>query len=142
MADLICPFSATLVSEDFGCRNAAAIVRRGGAEIACTSDAAHARCRTLFRKLKDAALPAFGVADDLLQMPHSVLVKIQYGGLLGLQRIVNPAPEAATAVEDIDRLVTSAAERFPSLEDIPYADLCGGMTGYRLARRPFEFYQI
>jgi hypothetical protein len=134
MAELICPFGATLVSENFGCRNAAAIVRRGGAEIGCTSDAAHARCRTLFRKLKETALPAFGVADDLLQMPHSVLVKIQYGGLLGLQRIVDPALQAG-AIEDVDRLVTSAAEHFPSLEDIPYAELCDDIIGYRLPRR-------
>lgn len=132
MADPICPFSATLVTEDFGCRNAAGIVRRGGAEIACTSDAAHARCSALFQRLKETALPAFGVADDLLQMPHSVLVKIQYGGLLGLQRIVNPAMQA---VLDIDRLVIAAAGQFSSLEDIPYADLCDDMTGYRLQRR-------
>jgi hypothetical protein len=135
MADSICPFSATLVSEDFGCRNAAGIVRRGGAEIACTSDAAHARCRALFRNLKEAALPAFGVADDPLQMPHSVLVKIQYGGLLGVQRTLNPALEGAMAVADIDRLVTSAAEHFPSLQDIPYAELSNDITGYRLPRR-------
>lgn len=135
MAESICPFSATLVTEDFGCRNAAGIVRRGGAEIACTSDAAHARCHRLFQKLKEAALPAFGVADDLLQMPHSVQVKIQYGGLLGLRRLIRPAEEQTSAVEDIDQLVASAAGRFPSLDDIPYTELRNDMTDYRLSRR-------
>jgi hypothetical protein len=135
MDDPICPFSATLVTEDFGCVNAAGIVRRGGAEIACTSDAAHARCHRLFQKLKEAALPAFGVADDLLQMPHSVQVKIQYGGLLGLQRIASPAVEPASVVKDIDQLVASVAQRFSTLDDIPFSELCDDMTGYRLPRR-------
>ena len=135
MGESICPFSATLVTEDFGCRNAAGIVRRGGAEIACTSDTAHARCRKLFQRLKAAALPAFGVADDLLQMPHSVHVKIQYGGLLGLRRITSPAEEQRSAVRDIDQMVSSAAGRFSSLDDIPYSELLDDMTGYRLPRR-------
>lgn len=135
MADSICPFSATLISEDFRCPNAAGIVRRGGAEIACTSEAAHARCQVLFGKLKESALPAFGVADDPLQMPHSVLVKIQYGGLLGLQRVVNPTLQGLPEVEDIDRLVRLAAERFSAPEDLPYGDFCADITGYRLPRR-------
>ncbi len=135
MGEPICPFSATLLTDDFGCRNAAGIVRRGGAEIACTSEAAHARCLRLFQQLKENALPAFGVADDLLQMPHSVQVKIQYGGLLGLQRITSPAVVPISAVEDIDQLVSSAAEQFSTLDDIPFSELCEDMTGYRLPRR-------
>jgi len=77
MSELICPFSSTLVQEDFACTNARPIVRRGGAEIACAAEAAHARCQRFFQRLKDVALPEFGVEDDLLKMPHSVLVKIQ-----------------------------------------------------------------
>ena len=135
MTDAICPFSATLVTEDFGCGNASRIVRRGGAEIACTSDEAHARCRQLFQGLKETALPAFSVSDDLLQMPHSVLVKIQYGGLLGLQRIVNPEMPESSTVKDIDRLVKSSGSRFASLDDIPFPELCADITAYRLPRR-------
>jgi len=99
-----CPFSAPLTGHQFGCTHAQEVIRRGGTEIDCTAMSAHARCEQLFHRMKAAALPAFGVEDDLLSMPHSVLVKIQYGGLLGLQRLMN---DAATTdrVEDIDRLV-------------------------------------
>jgi hypothetical protein len=110
-------------------------VRRGGAEITCTSDAAHTRCQRLFQRLEETALPAFGVADDLLQMPHSVQVRIQYGGLLGLQRIASPAVEPASMVKDIDQLVTSAAERFSTLDETPVSELCDDVTGYRLPHR-------
>jgi hypothetical protein len=84
MTDLICPFSATLARSDFACARATQVIRRGGAEYACQSDTAHSRCRQLFEHCKQAALPEFGVEDDLTRMPQSVLVKIQFGGLLGL----------------------------------------------------------
>lgn len=100
-----CPFSAPLVSHQFGCAKAREVVRRGGAEIDCTDAAGCSRCVRLFERLKAAALPAFGVEDDLLSMPHSVLVKIQYGGLLGMQRMLGGPAAAADRVEDIDRLV-------------------------------------
>ena len=84
-----CAFSQTLIGGQFACAHAEPVVRRGGAEIACRSADASQRCATLMQCLKDAALPAFGVEDDLLSMPHSVLVKIQFGGLLGVQRLLD-----------------------------------------------------
>ena len=100
-----CPFSAPLVSHQFSCTHAQEVIRRGGTEVDCTDASAHTRCEQLFHRLKAAALPAFGVEDDLLSMPHSVLVKIQYGGLLGLQRLLSDADAPTGRVEDIDRLV-------------------------------------
>lgn len=136
MSESICPFSATLVQEDFACPNANPIVRRGGAEIACTDALAHARCQQLFQRLKDAALPEFGVEDDLLKMPHSVLVKIQYGGLLGLQGSINSSTgEAAATIEDIDALVSAASEHFGSIEAIPCRDFCAQIVSYKLPGR-------
>lgn len=135
MQDRICPFSNTLLQDDFGCRYARQIVRRGGAEIACTAAAAHDRCTLLYRKLKDAALPAFEVEDDLLQMPHSVLVKIQYGGLLGLQRSMLKGDARQNRIVDIHALVDAAVEHYSSLEDVPCNTLVDDITAYRLSRR-------
>lgn len=135
MQDLICPFSSTLLQDDFGCRHASHIVRRGGAEIACSAAPAHARCAQLFQQLKDVALPAFEVADDLLQMPHSVLVKIQYGGLLGLQRHILPDAAQKTGIEDINALIETAIGRYSSLEEIPCNALVEAITSHKLSRR-------
>ncbi len=100
-----CPFSAPLVTHQFGCAKAQEVVRRGGAEIDCTDGVSCRRCAQLFERLKTVALPAFGVEDDLLSMPHSVVVKIQYGGLLGVQRMLSGHAAVTDRVEDIDRLV-------------------------------------
>ncbi len=130
-----CAFSQTLIGGQFACAHAEPVVRRGGAEIACRSADASLRCTSLMQFLKDAALPAFGVEDDLLSMPHSVLVKIQFGGLLGVQRLLDAAGSDADSVPDINALVGQAQDKFSALEAIPYADIVEDMTGFKPRRR-------
>ena len=135
MKDLICPFSATLVKDDFGCMQATKIIRRGGSEIACSSADAQLRCTDLFQKLKDTALPEFELEDDLLQIPHGVLVKIQFGGLLGLQRLSNTTEPTASDIRDIDTLIETSIETYESINNIPFSSLCEDITNYQLTRR-------
>lgn len=135
MAECKCPYSGTLVSEQFACPLAKTVVRRGGPEVECTSQVAHTRCASLFQRMKEVALPAFGVEDDLLAMPHSVLVKIQYGGLLGLQRILGEVSEETSTVADIDGLCESAVQRYNNVASIPCQTFVQDMTAYKLRRR-------
>jgi hypothetical protein len=124
-----CPFSAPLITRQFGCAHAQEVIHRGGAEINCTDAAAQARCDLLFQRMKAAALPAFGVEDDLLSMPHSVLVKIQYGGLLGLQRLLRAESQVSERVEDIQALVVEASLRFS--DAVPCAPLVADITTFK-----------
>ena len=129
MAELKCAFSAPLITHQFGCRKAEEVTRRGGPDIACTDGVAAARCEALFARLKAAALPAFGVEDDLLSMPHSVLVKVQYGGLLGVQRVLRAEPQVAERVDDIHTLVTEASLRFS--DEVACASLVADITSFK-----------
>ena len=135
MSTLMCPFSAPLVAEDFACRQAEPVIRRGGTENSCRSDTSCTHCIDLHRAIKGAALAEQGYADDLTQVPHSLLVRIQYGGLLGLQRISGESGESTTDVTDIDSLVETALARFGSLSGIPCATFCADIHAYRLPGR-------
>lgn len=135
MEEYKCAFSNTLVTNQFGCGKGKPVARRGGPDIACTSDEAHQRCEKLFQGLKEAALPAFGVEDDLLTMPHSVLVKIQHGGLLGLQRLIENGADASGDIKNIDDLVGHAVEKLGNLDAIPCQAFVQDMTSYKLKRR-------
>ncbi len=130
-----CAFSQTLIGGQFACTQAEPVVRRGGAEIACRSADASQRCATLMQCLKDTALPAFGVEDDLLSMPHSVLVKIQFGGLLGVQRLLDATRGDADSVTDINALVEEALHEFGAMDAVPCAGIIEDMTGFKPRRR-------
>lgn len=129
----LCPFGSTLVTETCHCSHAEQVVRRGGAEFICQDAAAYARCVTLFQHLKKVALPEFDVEDDLTSMPHSVLQKIQFGGLLGLQNLVNG--DVSDTVADVASLVAAAEAKYHNFEELPYAELVGSITTYKLKRR-------
>jgi hypothetical protein len=85
--------------------------------------------------MKVAALPAFGVEDDLLSMPHSVIVKIQFGGLLGLQQLLSGLPVGSPKVDNIYVLVDQALHEYGDLDAIPYQFLVEDITSYKLRRR-------
>jgi hypothetical protein len=130
-----CAFNQTLIGEQFGCENAQSITRREGPDVCCTVDAAQTRCAQLRQRMKEQALPAFDMPDDLLQMPHSMMVKIEFGGLLALQGLVNPELLGISRVENISKLVDQAIEHYGDLEAIPYQDLVDQITSFKLKRR-------
>lgn len=128
-----CAFSHTLVANSFGCSRASTVTKRDGPHTVCTDAPAAARCAALFAAFKEAALPVFDVPDDLEQMPHSVPVKIQFGGLLGLHQALNPGDGGRIA--DIHTLVEAALNRYGAIDAIPCADFTRAMTAYQVKRR-------
>ena len=129
---LKCPFAASITARRADCAKATQVVRRGGSEYDCSDAQAHARCTALFARLKPVGLSVFAVEDDLTQMPHSVLVKIQGGGLAGLQRL---AGQSAERIADIDTLITHAVDDAGGVDGIAVDALGADMDAYRLERR-------
>lgn len=130
MSDLICPFHATLVKSDFGCQYADQVVRRGGAETACTAVNEHQRCSRFYQRVKLEALTDMGLEDDLLSLPHSVLVKIQFCSLLAMQ-----AELASGAIENISALMAMIYQKYPDHDALPFAQINAVIDGYKLSRR-------
>jgi hypothetical protein len=131
---LKCPFAAPITKGTAACRHAREVVRRGGSEYDCAFEAAHRLCSELFARLKARGLSAFGVEDDLSSMPHSVLVKIQSGGLLGLARI-GGRPAGDGRIEDVSRLVSGVCDRHGGVAHVPVEQLDADMTGFKVGRR-------
>ena len=127
-----CPFEHPLIGETFGCSKAQSVSKRDGPHAVCTVAPAAARCQRLFDAFKQAALPVFDVPDDLEKMPHSVPVKIQYGGLLGLSAQLHGSGDS---IPDIHALVDAAEARFGDITLVPSADYVALMTAHKVQRR-------
>jgi len=79
------------------------------------------------------ALPEFEVEDDLTTMPHSVLQKIQFGGLTGLQTLLTEQTE--DKITNVAKLVEAVEMKYGNLDSLPYAELVHFITEYKLKRR-------
>jgi hypothetical protein len=125
-------FSATLMGADYHCEYAHEVTRRGGPDIACQSETDAARCENLFGALKAVALPALGHIDDLAATSRSVYVKIQFGGLLGLQRA---GGGAGGRVENIVALVDQTEQRYPGFTGLPSGALLDAIAAHKARGR-------
>jgi hypothetical protein len=134
MGNFKCAFSGALIGKQYGCQYALEVTRREGPSIACTSDSMHQKCAVLLAEMKAAALPHFGYEDDLTQMPHSVLMKIQSGGLAGLQKHLQGTTSLA-AVENIEQLVIEAEKRYADLSAVPFSKFTQDIVDFKLRRR-------
>ncbi|MBT8124232.1 MAG: hypothetical protein KJO81_05360, partial [Gammaproteobacteria bacterium] len=114
------------------------VTRRSGPDTACASELGSQRCQQLYDELKAVGLPAFDAEDDLLKTPASVFSKIQFGGLLGLAKIIAKASSNESnivRVENIYQLLEQAVTRYESLSNIPYPELVDTMTAFKIKRK-------
>lgn len=137
MDDLKCPFNRVLLPGDFGCAHARPVTRREGPDIACDAPPTRDLCAGVLAGLKAVGLPALGYPDDLTELPHGVAMKVQMGGLVGLQKLAGPpADPGSAAVADVGSVVAAAvAGCGGDPADLPYAALVADMSAFQLRRR-------
>ncbi len=125
-----CAFSHPLMVGEFRCANGQPIVRRGGPGVGCGSESAHRRCARLFDNLKSESLTALGLQDDPLSLPHSILVKIQCGGLTGIARMLE-----RRSGDDVAAMLDAAELQFQGIDAVPVHQLVEEISAYRVKRR-------
>lgn len=97
--------------------------------VACKSNAALQRCGQLIKHLHENARFALQRLD-VDQLGHAQEIKIQNGGLLGLQAQLNTS--GLEKVEDIDRVVSEAEKKFNSLDEFPYSEIMQVISAYQI----------
>jgi len=133
--ELACPFEKTLLSRQCGCSLAERFNLAEREGVSCTMWTAQRNCKTLLELLRQNGRFALGLTAVPGALPHAREVKIQSGGLLGLQQVVHPEL-VSPRVEDIHSLVTAAQDSFGSLDRLPFKDIVKTIAAYQGRRRP------
>jgi len=87
------------------------------------TDLAQRRCQVLLQSLRDNAIFAMRLTRIDGALPHGKEVKIQNGGLLGLQLLIEPAHTAEAGIQNIHQLINQAIERYQSIDAFPYDEI-------------------
>jgi hypothetical protein len=132
-----CPFEKSILTNNCECARAKrfCIAEREG--VHCTADSAQARCIEVLELLRARARFALKSTVEQAALPHAKAMRVQVGGLRGIQRALTPDAEPPQHIDDIDGLLQAAAARFGSLSDLPFQTIVQQITAYR-GRRPFR----
>lgn len=138
-----CVFEQALLAGACACSLAA---RRNIAEreaVACDSSPAHRECAQLYALLLQKSAFALKLTHVELPLPHARQMKVECGGLLGVQQAAAsagdmPAPPVAqepASVADVRCLVRNCVGKFGALANLPYSAIIQSVVAYQTRRR-------
>lgn len=101
--------------------------------VACTSVNKLQRCDRLLTEFRKKAKFALQRMEASQTLAHTEEIKIQNGGMLGLQEQVEKHP--LPTVQDIDSLINKAERQFNGMDGFPYSQIMQGITAYQIRNR-------
>jgi hypothetical protein len=128
---LPCVFENALLSGCAVCELSAGHALAERQIIACTSPVARVDCGQLAALLREKSAFALRLTSTQRILPHAMIMKIQCGGLQGLQL----ALDSKTAIADVRRLVLKSRERFGELAALPFSEIVKGVAAFQLRKR-------
>ena len=129
-----CAFQNAMLAGACGCALAA---RRSIAEreaIDCASPPARDECEALRALLRRNSAFALKLTQIDAALPHAKEMKLQCGGLQGVERALAGAGASATAA-DVHALVRAASAAFRGLQNLPYAEIVQAVAAHQIRRR-------
>ena len=127
-----CPFQTPIISKEFSCSLGQPVTARNTPQIHCRSEAALSLCRRVYDHLKAVGLTALGMEDDLATTPHNGYLKVQMGGLLGLQDLCGGAEGG---IADLSKLIAKATADGARIDALPYSELVPRIQAQQSKRR-------
>jgi len=126
-----CPYEKSILTNSCKCSRAKrfCIAEREG--VGCGSDAAQSRCLELLDLLRRHARFALKATDERAALPHAQAMRIQVGGLRGLQAVLMPGEPIPAKIQDIYDTIDRALERFGTLADLPFQAIIQQIAAYK-----------
>jgi hypothetical protein len=98
--------------------------------VACRIPSGQALCDELIRLLRHNARFALHMNRITGPLPHAREIKVQNGGLLGLQKILLGSKKSQSGVENVHGLVRDALDRFGRLAEVPFSEIVQSVVSY------------
>jgi hypothetical protein len=112
-----CPFEKSILTHCSACSKAEKHNMAEREIVACSSAKAHERCIALRDLLRHNFTFALGKMHIDGPLPHAQEMRMQCGGLKGLQVVIDGNDQ----VPDVALLVETAQQRYGMLEELPYS---------------------
>lgn len=99
----------------------------------CHSPIHQKTCTELLNHLRAQTRFVFKITDIDGPLPHNKEIRVQNGGLLGLQKLL--LGESLEQVADVSALLDQVAQRYGALEQLPYDQIMPSVMAYQARPR-------
>ena len=130
-----CSFEKAILRRCCGCELAEKHNIADRETVSCKTAVARENCYTLRELLHQSALFTLKLTHIKEALPYAKEMKIQCGGMLGLQQIFATNAEPQSTVSNIHGLILAAHEKFGSLQDLPYSEIVKSISSFESRRR-------
>lgn len=126
-----CAFGKVILSRHCACSK---VNKRYAAEremVACSVDTEREQCIELLDLLRQNSAFALKLTHITPPLPHGPEMRVQCGGLQGLQHEV----DGSDGVVDISALLAAARDKFGSLENLPYSKIVQSVVSCEVRKK-------
>jgi hypothetical protein len=109
--------------------------------VACKSEAGNEMCTVLLNTLRRNARFSLHLTHADGPLPHAKEIRVQVGGLLGLQQLIDPGSDVQERVTNIYALTKTAFARYERLQGLPLDRIMQAIVsfqGRRKSNRPLK----
>lgn len=133
--EVYCAFEKSVLTNECRCRMAErfCIAEREG--VHCQSAERQQRCLHWLELLREQARFALRAEEERRLLPHGKAIRLQVGGMRGLQKVLDGPDTDMHAVEDVDGILARAESRFRTLEAAPFSEIMRSVAAYQIRKR-------
>ena len=136
MNDRYCLFEKSILSGECACSQANRFCLAEREGVHCKSDGAQRQCEELLELLRHHTRFTLKSSNDTGALPHGKAIRIQIGGLRGLNAaVLGDEALPASKIDDIHGLINRALDSFGRLEDFPFQEIIKQVAAYKGRRR-------
>jgi hypothetical protein len=128
----LCPFSKPIIGNWCRCPHARLAERCSGKMTCTRADEFRDSCLSLVDLFKERSRFVLGLGSDDVALTHAQLMKIRCGGLLGMQRLLDPGADSPPAVRDV---ISAAESQYGSVSEFPFSGIVRDIRAFRHRKR-------
>lgn len=99
--------------------------------VACKTAAGNALCTELLHSIRQNARFSLHLTDISGPLPHAREIKVQVGGVRGLQKLLGVAAADTSTVEDIYGVANAVLNRYGSISELPFDEIVQSIVGFK-----------
>jgi len=138
LASVRCVFEKALTNHQAKCSLSKHFCLADREGYSCDNAESSGKCRELLEILRNKSIFVLKLHEISGPLPHNMEIRVQAGGLAGLAKLLeNDAGSQLgdSVVDDINRIIASAIEKYGSLEQLPYSEIIQSVVQFQGRRR-------